>query len=171
MAADRAIWTTKSRSDALCATCHSGCGCSCPRADTARCGAGTDLILYNELTTGPQASDPAVLSIVISHPGTCVIGAFAGDVLAAMLTLHLLPNVLWNARPYGLIENVVTRASFRRQGFGRRAMEAAVARAWDAKAHKIMLMTGSARGAVGFYERIGFSGREKHAMVLRAAEP
>ncbi len=129
------------------------------------------LILYNELTTGPQASDPAVFSMVISHPGTCVIGAFAGDVLAAMVTLHLLPNVLWNARPYGLIENVVTRASFRRQGFGRRAMEAAVARAWDAEAHKIMLITGSARGAVGFYEKIGFSGREKHAMVLRAAEP
>jgi GNAT superfamily N-acetyltransferase len=125
------------------------------------------LILYNELTAGPQAHNPAVFDIVIGHPGTSVTGAFVGSDVLAMATLHLLPNVLWDARPYALIENVVTRASFQRQGYGRQVMDAVVKTAWDADAYKIMLMTGSARGAVGFYENIGFSAHEKHAMILR----
>ncbi|MCZ4258511.1 GNAT family N-acetyltransferase [Sulfitobacter sp. G21635-S1] len=67
------------------------------RADAAQA-----LTLYNELTVGPKASDPAAFGPVIDHPGTQVLGAFAGDRLVAMATLHLLPNVVWNARPYAL---------------------------------------------------------------------
>lgn len=125
------------------------------------------LILYNELTVGPPADDPAAFYVVLDHPGTGVFGAFSGNDLAAMVTLHLLPNVLWSGRPYGLIENVVTRRNFQRQGFGRLAMQAAIDAAWDTGAYKLMLMTGQKRGATGFYEAVGFTGRDKFAMVLR----
>ncbi|MGB5863052.1 MAG: hypothetical protein WBG95_02010 [Sulfitobacter sp.] len=40
--------------------------------------AGQALILYNELTLGPQANNPAVFDIVIAHAGTSVWGAFVG---------------------------------------------------------------------------------------------
>lgn len=125
------------------------------------------LILYNELTVGPPAKDAAAFSVVLDHPGTQVFGAFEGQTLAAMVTLHLLPNVLWQARPYGLIENVVTRASHQGRGFGRRAMQAAIDAAWAADAYKIMLMTGQGRGAMGFYEALGFTSKDKFAMVMR----
>ena len=127
------------------------------------------LILYNELTVGPPASNRDLFDRVMSHQGTTVFGAFDGPDLASMVTLHLLPNLLWDGRPYALIENVVTRQSKHRQGFGRSVMEFAIEAAWAANAYKIMLMTGQRRNAVGFYEALGFSGAEKKAMVLRRA--
>ncbi len=126
------------------------------------------LVLYNELTIGPPADDPAAFFHVINHTGTRVFGVFTPqDDLAAMATLHLMPNVLWNARPYGLIENVVTRAACQRQGYGRRVMQGAIDAAWDDNAYKIMLMTGQRRGATGFYETLGFTSKDKFAMVMR----
>ena len=125
------------------------------------------LLLYNELTVGPPAQDAGAFDAVITHPGTSVFGGFIGDDLVSMVTLHLLPNVLWNARPYALIENVVTRRDHQKKGLGRTVMNAAIAAAWDADAYKIMLMTGQKRGAAGFYVALGFSSEDKHAMVLR----
>lgn len=125
------------------------------------------VVLYNELTVGPPMRGPDTFERVLSHPGTQVFGAFEAEMLTAMVTLHLLPNALWDGRPYGLIENVVTRAGFMRRGFGRAAMEAALDVAWAADAHKIMLMTGMGRNAVGFYHAIGFSDKDKTAMVMR----
>lgn len=84
-----------------------------------------------------------------------------------MLTLHLLPNVTWDARPYGLIENVVTVQSHRRRGIGKALMQYSLATAWAAGAFKVMLMTGKKRDAKGFYEAAGFSAEDKLAMVIR----
>lgn len=150
----RATLTMKSRSE--------------PRTRCLTAGdAAQALLLYNELTVGPPAKGEVGFLAVLAHPGTEIFGAFEGETLAAMVTLHLLPNALWNARPYGLIENVVTRESHQRQGFGRVALQAAVDAAWAADAYKVMLMTGQAREATGFYEAVGFSSKDKTAMVMR----
>ena len=125
------------------------------------------LVLYNELTFGPPAQDAGAFEAVLDHPGTQVFGTFQDAQLVAMVTLHLLPNVLWDARPYALIENVVTRAAYQRHGFGRLAMQAAIDAAWGADAYKVMLMTGQKRGATGFYEALGFSSEDKFAFVIR----
>ncbi|SFS09525.1 GNAT family N-acetyltransferase [Yoonia litorea] len=125
------------------------------------------LRLYTELTFGPPANDLSAFARVINHPGTSVLGAFAQDTLVAMVTLHLLPNVTMDARPYALIENVVTTASHRRQGIGRRLLDAAAERAWAANCYKIMLLTGAKRGVEDFYCAAGFSSEDKTAMVLR----
>ena len=133
----------------------------------SRSNAPQALILYNELTVGPKADRPDLFEQVLNHQGTQVFGVFVDQMLAAMVTLHLLPNVLWNARPYGVIENVVTRKSHQGCGYGRQAMQAAIDAAWAAEAYKIMLMTGQGRGAAGFYESLGFSSKDKHAYVMR----
>ena len=125
------------------------------------------LVLYNELTVGPPAENADSFLRVLAHDGTTIFGAFVDQTLAAMVTLHLLPNAVWDGRPYGLVENVVTRASHQRRGFGRLAMQAALDAAQDAAAHKVMLLTGDARGAAGFYEALGFTDKEKRAMVIR----
>ena len=125
------------------------------------------LALYNELTFGPKSQNSAAFQAVLAHRGTTILGAFDKGAMVAMLTLHLLPNVTWGARPYALIENVITTATHRKRGIGRQLMEHAIARAWAADAFKIMLMTGKKRAASGFYEAVGFSTEDKSAMVIR----
>lgn len=125
------------------------------------------LALYNDLTLGPPCTDREAFFAVIGHPGTCVCGAFEGTALAAMVTLHLLPNVTWGGRPYGLIENVVTRAQSRKRGFGRSVMLFALDKAWAADAYKVMLLSGQKRGALGFYTSVGFSQEDKHGLIIR----
>ncbi len=127
----------------------------------------TALALYNELTFGPTTQDGAAFAAVLSHPGTTVFGALADGDVRAMVTLHLMPNVTWGARPYGLIENVVTRGPWQGRGLGRAVLTHAVHAAWAQDAYKVMLMTGTRRGAKGFYESVGFSSEDKHAMVIR----
>lgn len=123
--------------------------------------------LYNALTDGPKTADAAHIHAVIAHPGTTIFGADAKDAIIAIATIHVLPNVTYGGRPYGLIENVVTAPSKRGQGIGKQVMRAAIACAWAQDAYKIMLLTGRLRNALGFYESLGFTGAGKHGLVLR----
>ena len=125
------------------------------------------LNLYALLTLGPKEMSEKAFHAVLGHPGTTVFGAAGAGTVLGMATLHLLPNVTWQGRPYGLIENVVTQPEHRRGGIGRAVLQTALAHAWQQSAYKIMLMTGQKRGARGFYEAVGFSAEDKHAMVIR----
>jgi len=132
-------------------------------------GEDTDaaLVLYTQLTVGPKEVSAASFHGVLAHPGTTVFGAEGAGALLGMATLHLLPNVTWGGRPYGLVENVVTHCDHRKRGIGRALLSAIAEAAWAANAYKIMLMTGQQRGARGFYESCGFSSEDKFALVMR----
>jgi GNAT superfamily N-acetyltransferase len=123
--------------------------------------------LYCELTGEESVASKAQFEAVICHSGTQIIGCEVGGKLASMATLHLLPNMTNGGRPYGLVENVVTLAAVQGHGFGRAVMEAVIASAWAANAYKIMLLTGKAADARGFYKKLGFSDEHKHGMMLR----
>ena len=125
------------------------------------------LALYTELTFGPPCTDRAAFLRVLAHPGTCVVGAEDAGRIIGMVTLHLVPNVTWGARPYGLIENVVTASAPRGTGVGRAVMQGALDRAWAANAYKVMLLTGQKHGARGFYEALGFGAEDKTGMGIR----
>ena len=127
------------------------------------------LKLYQILTRDPvPVSDSRdAFAAVLNHPGTSILGMDHGGSIIAMTTLHLLPNMTSGGRPYALIENVVTDPEYRGQGIGRKVLEACIERAKAANGYKIMLLTGEARGVRGFYEKLGFSGHEKHGMILR----
>jgi GNAT superfamily N-acetyltransferase len=111
---------------------------------------------------------------LLNHQGSFV---FVGDdnrFITSIISLHLLPNMTNMGRPYAMIENVVTDSEHRGKGIGRKVMQAAIEYAWEKNAYKIMLLTGKDRedgGAVGFYERLGFRGDEKHAMTMRKVPP
>lgn len=143
---------------------------SCRTRPLVQADAADALSLYNALTFGPKTQDETAFRAVINHQNTQIIGAEFDGKIVSMLTLHLLPNVTWNARPYGLIENVITAEAFRRRGFGALVMRAACQTAWAAQAYKVMLMTGQKRTASGFYHSVGFSSEDKHAMVIRAPD-
>jgi GNAT superfamily N-acetyltransferase len=123
--------------------------------------------LVGEIPVAEGEAGRAHWRALLSHSSTSVLAAETDRRIVAMATLHILPNMTYGGRPYALIENVVTAKDHQGQGFGRQVMQAAIARAWDAGAHKIMLLTGKKRGARPFYEKLGFDPDEKFGMTLR----
>ena len=125
------------------------------------------LVLYRHLAGHGSVADAAVFETLVAHPGTTVFGAFAADDLAAIATLHVLPNMTQGGRPYALVENVVSHSAHRGTGQGRKVVQAAIDAAWDANCYKIMLLTGQTAEARGFYEKLGFGADEKWGMTIR----
>jgi GNAT superfamily N-acetyltransferase len=131
------------------------------------------VVLYKELVgkipvlDGRQGQER--FSEIISHPGTVIMGAELDDRIVSIATMHLLPNLTHDGRPYCLVENVVTLRSHRGLGLGRRVMTALMDEAWSVNAYKIMLLTGKNAGAKGFYEKLGFEGEQKFGMMIRRA--
>ena len=106
---------------------------------------------------------------ILSHPGTTIICAECEGRLAAAATLHILPNMTVQGRPYALIENVVTLQAMQGKGVGRAVMDHARDLAWAADCYKIMLLTGREVGARAFYEKLGYTAEDKWGMTLRRA--
>ena len=95
-------------------------------------------------------------------------GAFESGELVASCTISIIPNFTRGCSPYALIENVVTHASFRRQGLGKAVLEKAIDLAWEAGCYKVMLMTGRLDEATfKFYEAVGFDRHAKQAFVIK----
>jgi GNAT superfamily N-acetyltransferase len=127
--------------------------------------------LYQNLATGtsvPEADRGRQMFInILAHPGTQIVGADVAGIIVSMATLHILPNMTYDARPYAVIENVATLPDHARKGFGRAVMEHAAEAAWQANAYKIMLHSGRSKNAAGFYEKLGYDSDEKHGFILR----
>jgi len=128
--------------------------------------------LYLHLNAEDPPADPdtagAAWDSLLNSGLTTVLVAEIGGQLAASCTLVVIPNVSRGARPYALIENVVTHAAHRRRGLGHAVLAAALARAWDAGCYKVMLATGSKQeGTLRFYERAGFERGGKTFFQIR----
>jgi GNAT superfamily N-acetyltransferase len=88
--------------------------------------------------------------------GMCVV-AYRDGVLVGSCTLAVIPNMTRGARPYGMIENVVTRSEYRRKGIGTSVLQYALKVAWSRNCYKVMLLTGSKKEeTLRFYEKAGF---------------
>jgi len=82
--------------------------------------------------------------------------------------LVIVPNLSRGARPYGLIENVVTHKGYRKRGFGKSILEYALKYAWSKNCYKVMLMTGrNTEETFRFYESAGFDRHGKQAFIVR----
>lgn len=117
----------------------------------------------------PEERDlAAVWTTMLAQPGyTCLVG-IRRDLLVSSCCLAIIPNLTHGARPYALIENVVTHQDFRRKGFAGALLDEALSRAWLAGCYKVMLLTGSKRPETHrFYESRGFRSDEKTAFVAR----
>jgi len=103
-------------------------------------------------------ADPSLHYLVIEEDGK----------LVSSCTLVIIKNLTRSARPYGLIENVVTHPDYRRKGYGTGVLKKAVEIARLNNCYKVMLMTGRKDdGVLRFYESAGFDRGEKTAFIIR----
>jgi ribosomal protein S18 acetylase RimI-like enzyme len=127
--------------------------------------------LYRELTGGAPVLDGAAglerLREILAHPGTHLFGAEVGGRLVSVATLHVCPNLTFGGRPYARIENVVTAQSHRGLGLATQVMTAAMGKARSHDVVSVVLLTGKALNARGFYERLGFNAEDKWGMIWR----
>ncbi len=105
----------------------------------------------------------------LANPRIRYFGGFEADALVTSCTITLIPNLTRGCRPYGVIENVVTHASFRGAGRAKRLLHEALAFAWDRGCYKVMLLTGRKDEAtLRFYEQAGFSREGKTGFIAKA---
>jgi len=103
------------------------------------------------------ATAERVWSTLLTSNFMTVIVAQAAEMLVSSCTLAIVPNLSRGGRSYGVIENVVTHADYRRLGLGGRVLAHALDIAWQADCYKVLLATGSKRETtLRFYEGAGF---------------
>ncbi len=132
------------------------------------------ITLYQHLSpTDPVlAPDVAIerFSAILAQPGMTIFIGVAGEIAAATVTLIIVPNLTRNGASYALIENVVTHADHRKQGYAGKVIQHAIAEAWKAGCYKIMLLTGSRNPAtLRFYENCGFVQDKTGYQIRRAS--
>ena len=97
-----------------------------------------------------------VWSTLLSSSFMTVIVAQAEELIVSSCTLAIVPNLSRGGRSYGVIENVVTHANYRRLGLARRVLTRALEVAWQADCYKVLLTTGSKQETtLRFYEEAG----------------
>lgn len=88
--------------------------------------------------------------------------------IVASCVLAVIPNLTRGARPYGLIENVVTHKDFRRKGFSQALLKHVLDFAWQANCYKVMLLSGAGNQAAHMlYESVGFNKNEKVGYIAK----
>lgn len=100
--------------------------------------------------------DESLKIIVVEHNGQIVSSCL----------VSVTENLTRGARPFGLIENVITHESYRGNGFGKLCVQKAIKIAEQRDCYKLMLLTGSDKEwKHEFYESCGFDKDEKTGFV------
>jgi GNAT superfamily N-acetyltransferase len=128
--------------------------------------------LYTHLHENDILSEPHIISQVWeeiqANDNIKYFGVFEADELISSCTIIIVPNLTRSCRPYAVIENVVTRTSHRKRGYGKAVLNAAIEYAWKNRCYKVMLMTGRLNEETfRFYESAGFNRNAKQAFVIK----
>jgi GNAT superfamily N-acetyltransferase len=129
-----------------------------------------ELYCFHLVKTPPPPPDRqailAVLQRIIDDESYHLLVGESGGLAVSSVTLVVIKNLTHNAKPYAIIENVVTHADFRGKGFAQALMAKAGELAEAAGCYKIMLMTGSKEeGILGFYEKCGYNRNDKTGFI------
>ena len=130
------------------------------------------LELYRHLHPAdpPLAPDMAgrIWSTLLNSSAMTVVVAETAGLVVSSCALMIVPNLSRGGRSYGVIENVVTHADYRRLGLGRRVLAYALDVAWQAGCYKVSLATGSKQeSTLRFYAGAGFERDSKTYFEVR----
>jgi len=130
------------------------------------------LALYRELRPhDPVLPDDVAresFALLLARPDLHVVVCEVDRTLVATCMLASIPNLASGARPFGVIEHVVTRSDYRKRGYARLVLEHALSTAWRDGCCKVMLLSGAKRTeAHRLYESVGFSGDVERGFVLK----
>src|SRR6476620_1473276 len=121
------------------------------------------LALYRELRPRDPELEPdaarEAFRDLIARNDVHILVCDAGHTLVSTCMLAIIPNLASGARPFAVIEHVVTLSAHRGRGYGRRVLEHALDLAWSRRCCKVMLLSGTQRTeAHRLYESVGFVG-------------
>jgi len=104
---------------------------------------------------------------IINDTKTYIVVAEIDGELAATCALSINNSIANGARPFAIIEHVITADKFRRQGLSRQVLEFSLSLAWEKECCKVMLLSGEKlQAAHSLYESVGFkSGIEKGFVI------
>lgn len=130
------------------------------------------LALYRELrphdpVLDPEAAQEAFRGLTARNDVHVVV-CEVGQALVATCMLATIPNLACGAKPFAIIEHVVTLSAYRGLGYGRRVLEHALDLAWSAGCCKVVLLSGAQRtDAHRLYESVGFVGNVETGFVIK----
>ncbi len=105
---------------------------------------------------------------ILSNPDYFYLVREEEGMLVSTCNLTIIKNLTRQARPYGLIENVVTHPNYRKKGYGTAVLKKAVQIAREHDCYKVMLLTSQKDDAtLNFYKNAGFSRGEKTGFIKR----
>ena len=103
---------------------------------------------------------------ILADPGHHILLGLVDGEAVSSCVLVVIPNLTRGGSPYALVENVVTHADYRGQGYASRLLDAARDMAGEAGCYKIMLLTGAKDDAtLNFYRRAGYNSSDKTAFI------
>lgn len=121
--------------------------------------------LHHEERPQPDQAELAWRAI-LADTGHHIFLGMEGDSPVSSCALTVVPNLTRNARPYGLIENVVTHPAFRGRGWATALLKHAALAAAQANCYKVMLLTGRKDEAtLRLYRDAGFNCEDKTAFI------
>lgn len=129
----------------------------------------TLLSLYrflHEEDAPPPERAASVWTAICADPNHHALLAEVDGRAVSSCILVVIPNLTRSARPYGLIENVVTHPDRRGQGCATALLRYAAALAREADCYKVMLLTGRKdKATLDFYRGAGFDSQDKTAFI------
>jgi GNAT superfamily N-acetyltransferase len=116
----------------------------------------------------PRQRAERIWQETLERQGVHVFVADERDRLAATCMLITAPNLLRGGRRHAFLENVVVHPELRGRGYGKAVVRAALAHAWAADCHHVLMQSGRKDPRVhGFYEALGFEPGHRVGYVAR----
>jgi GNAT superfamily N-acetyltransferase len=125
--------------------------------------------LHSHDTAPPPRSQLAkIWSDILADPSLRYYVVACRDQVVSSCNLTIVPNLTRGARPFGVIENVVTHPDYRRRGFAQAVLEYALDDAWRSGCYKVMLLSSADRDVAHIlYEKVGFKKGVKTGFVAK----
>ena len=128
--------------------------------------------LYKHMNTDdPEIEENSELCAlwerILNDPNQHYIVTEVDGRIVSSLVLVIIENLTRGARPYGLIENVVTHEAYRNRGYGTGLLKKALEIAQNRGCYKVMLMSGRGEDVLKFYDKAGFERGKKTGFIVR----